>query len=58
MTTDVIVQHLFSESMQKKQTIAYLGVSTTDQDLKKNRYDILQLANDSCSEQVIFMLMT
>lgn len=26
-------------------TIAYLRVSTTDQDLQKNRYDILQLAN-------------
>src|SRR4051812_22189451 len=32
--------------MQKPQTIAYLRVSTTDQDLKKNRYDILQLANE------------
>jgi len=32
--------------MQKQQTIAYLRVSTSDQDLKKNRYDILQLAND------------
>ena len=27
-------------------TFAYLRVSTTDQDLDKNRYDILQLAND------------
>ncbi len=32
--------------MQKQQTIAYLRVSTADQDLKKNRYDILQLANE------------
>jgi DNA invertase Pin-like site-specific DNA recombinase len=32
--------------MPQQQTIAYLRVSTTDQDLKKNRYDILQLAND------------
>ena len=46
MATDVIFQHVFSQSMQMKQTIAYLRVSTTDQDLKKNRYDILQLAND------------
>ncbi len=27
-------------------TYAYLRVSTTDQDIEKNRYDILQLAND------------
>lgn len=27
-------------------TIAYLRVSTADQDLQKNKYDILQLAND------------
>ena len=46
MATDVIVQHVFSQSMQMQQTIAYLRVPTTDQDLKKNRYDILQLAND------------
>jgi DNA invertase Pin-like site-specific DNA recombinase len=46
MTRDVIFQHVFSEFMQKQQTIAYLRVSTTDQDLKKNRYDILQLANE------------
>ncbi len=32
--------------MSLPQTIAYLRVSTTDQDLKKNRYDILQLANE------------
>ena len=52
MTTDVIFQHLFSEFMQKQQTIAYLRVSTTDQDLKKNRYDILQLANEKSLGQV------
>lgn len=52
MTTDVIFQHVFSEDMQKPQTIAYLRVSTTDQDLKKNRYDILQLANDKGLGQV------
>jgi DNA invertase Pin-like site-specific DNA recombinase len=38
--------------MQKTQTIAYLRVSTTDQDLKKNRYHILQLANDKGLGQV------
>ena len=38
--------------MQKPQTIAYLRVSTTDQDLKKNRYDILQLANERGLGQV------
>lgn len=46
MTRDVIFQHVFSEFMQKQQTIAYLRVSTADQDLKKNRFDILQLANE------------
>lgn len=38
--------------MPKPQTIAYLRVSTTDQDLKKNRYDILQLANERGLGQV------
>src|SRR5579871_3033696 len=52
MTINVIVQHVFSEFMQKSQTIAYLRVSTADQDLKKNRYDILQLANDKGLGQV------
>src|SRR5687767_9703383 len=32
--------------MQNTQTIAYLRVSTADQDLKKNKFEILQLAND------------
>lgn len=32
--------------MHKSQTIAYLRVSTTDQDLEKNKFDILQLANE------------
>jgi DNA invertase Pin-like site-specific DNA recombinase len=32
--------------MTTPQTIAYLRVSTTDQDLEKNKFDILQLAND------------
>src|SRR5687767_14585632 len=32
--------------MQNMQTIAYLRVSTADQDLKKHKFDILQLAND------------
>lgn len=38
--------------MPKQQTIAYLRVSTTEQDLKKNRYDILQLANERGLGQV------
>lgn len=41
--------------MQKQQTIAYLRVSTTDQDLKKNRYDILQLANEKGLGQVAWV---
>jgi DNA invertase Pin-like site-specific DNA recombinase len=32
--------------MQNPQTIAYLRVSTADQDLKKNKFEILHLAND------------
>lgn len=32
--------------VQMPQTIAYLRVSTPDQDIEKNRYDILQLANE------------
>ena len=31
--------------MKSPRTIAYLRVSTTDQDIEKNKYDILQLAN-------------
>jgi DNA invertase Pin-like site-specific DNA recombinase len=32
--------------MQQPHTIAYLRVSTGDQDLEKNKFEILQLAND------------
>lgn len=32
--------------MSKSRTVAYLRVSTTDQDLEKNKADILHLAND------------
>jgi DNA invertase Pin-like site-specific DNA recombinase len=32
--------------MSQPATIAYLRVSTNDQDLEKNKYDILQLANE------------
>jgi DNA invertase Pin-like site-specific DNA recombinase len=32
--------------MSTTRTIAYLRVSTTDQDLEKNKFDILQLANE------------
>lgn len=38
--------------MQQHHTIAYLRVSTTDQDLEKNRFDILKLANDKGLGQV------
>lgn len=55
MTTDVIYQHVFNERMPKQQTIAYLRVSTTDQDLKKNRYEILQLANERGLGQVAWV---
>lgn len=41
--------------MQKQQTIAYLRVSTTDQDLEKNKYDILQLANEKGLGQVAWV---
>ena len=34
------------------QTIAYLRVSTTDQDIEKNKFDILQLANEKGLGQV------
>lgn len=34
------------------QTIGYLRVSTTEQDLEKNKYDILQLANEKSLGQV------
>lgn len=37
------------------QTIAYLRVSTTDQDLEKNKADILVLANDKKLGQVHFV---
>ena len=38
--------------MPKQQTIAYLRVSTTDQDLEKNKFEILQLANEKGLGQV------
>lgn len=38
--------------MSQTQTIAYLRVSTTDQDLEKNKADILHLANDKGLGQV------
>ena len=38
--------------MSKPRTIAYLRVSTTDQDIEKNKYDILQLANSKELGQV------
>ncbi|MBZ0282491.1 MAG: recombinase family protein [Anaerolineae bacterium] len=38
--------------MPNPKTIAYLRVSTTDQDLEKNKFDILKLANDKGLGQV------
>lgn len=38
--------------MKSPKTIAYLRVSTTDQDLEKNKFDILQLANEKGLGQV------
>ena len=38
--------------MKQAKTIAYLRVSTTDQDLEKNKADILHLANDKGLGQV------
>ena len=52
MITEGILYSLFSKPMPSHQTIAYLRVSTTDQDLEKNRFDILKLANDKNLGQV------
>ncbi len=41
--------------MSKPQTIAYLRVSTTDQDLEKNKFEILQLANEKGLGQVLWV---
>jgi DNA invertase Pin-like site-specific DNA recombinase len=38
--------------MRKSRTVAYLRVSTADQDLEKNKADILHLANDKALGQV------
>lgn len=38
--------------MSKSRTVAYLRVSTADQDLEKNKADILHLANDKALGQV------
>src|SRR5882672_7721268 len=38
--------------MTSPKTTAYLRVSTTDQDLEKNKFDILQLANEKGMGQV------
>ena len=38
--------------MPNPRTIAYLRVSTTDQDLEKNKFDILKLANEKGLGQV------
>lgn len=38
--------------MTQPQTIAYLRVSITDQDIEKNKFDIFQLANEKGLRQV------
>lgn len=38
--------------MEQTRTIAYLRVSTTEQDIEKNKADILHLANDKALSQV------
>jgi hypothetical protein len=40
--------------MKQPRTIAYLRVSTTDQDVDKNKNDILHLANEKVSVQVLW----
>ena len=41
--------------MNDAKTIAYLRVSTTDQDIEKNKNDILRLSNDKGLGQVVFV---
>lgn len=52
---EVVHHHLFNEYMSKPQTIAYLRVSTSDQDLEKNKFEILQLANEKGLGQVLWI---
>ena len=42
-------------SLTNKQTVAYLRVSTQDQDLEKNKMDILLFANEKNLGQVKFI---
>lgn len=55
MAREVVHHYLFNESMSKSQTIAYLRVSTPDQDLEKNKFEILQLANEKGLGQVLWV---
>jgi len=55
MAREVVEHYLFSKVMSKPQTIAYLRVSTTDQDLEKNKFEILQLANEKGLGQVLWV---
>ncbi len=41
--------------MRATKTLAYLRVSTTDQDVEKNKDDILRLSNDKGLGQVVFV---
>lgn len=53
MITIIIFHYLFSEFlMHDHRTFAYLRVSTAEQDLEKNKFDILKLANEKGLGQV------
>jgi DNA invertase Pin-like site-specific DNA recombinase len=41
--------------MSGTRTLAYLRVSTTDQDVEKNKDDILRLSNDKGLGQIVFV---
>lgn len=41
--------------MRAIKTLAYLRVSTTDQDTEKNKNDILRLSNDKGLGQIVFV---
>ena len=44
-----------SKADRKPKTIAYLRVSTIDQDTEKNKNEILRLANDKDFGKVVFI---
>jgi len=44
-----------SKAERKPKTVAYLRVSTIDQDTEKNKHEILKLANDKDFGKVVFV---